>query len=251
MKLTKCCICGKEFTGHGNNPDPVEKFGRCCNDCHFNVVVPRRMLDAKKAAARAAADAIKSTPLQKHESAKLNEFVGQLVRIVFWDDDVDWGTLHKDTLATYLQCPDSENTKIIGYYIDRKPRGELHFRKSRVKEITRAYVLQIDGLKLPTSTDVEIKGGKADAPIKTVYIPARAEHDGAHGINVKLRWVCPICGAPRGEISNGRSYDGSRVLFCNTWQNPCGHVDKYDDVRAEAAANGLNGDVFAGGGGTK
>lgn len=91
------------------------------------------------------------------------------------------------------------------------------------------------------------KDGNPDAPIKTVYIPARAEHDGTHGINVKLRWVCPICGAPRGKISNGRSYDGSRVLFCNTWQNPCGHVDKYDDVRAEAAANGLNGDVFAGG----
>lgn len=92
------------------------------------------------------------------------------------------------------------------------------------------------------------KDGNPDAPINTVYIPARAEHDGTHGINVKLRWVCPICGAPRGEISNGRSYDGSRVLFCNTWQNPCGHVDKYNDVRAEAAANGLNGDVFGGGG---
>lgn len=61
MKLTKCCICGKEFTGHGNNPAPVENFGKCCNDCHFNLVVPRRMLDAKKAAARAAADAISST----------------------------------------------------------------------------------------------------------------------------------------------------------------------------------------------
>lgn len=77
---------------------------------------------------------------------------------------------------------------------------------------------------------------------------ARAEHDGTHGINVKLRWLCPICGAPRGEIQNGRSYDGSRVLFCNTWQNPCGHVDKYADVRTEAAANGLNGDVLTGGG---
>ena len=91
------------------------------------------------------------------------------------------------------------------------------------------------------------KDGNVDAPIETVYIPARDEHDGIHGISVKLRWACPICGAPRGEIQNGRSYDGSRVLFCNTWQNPCGHVDKYADVRTEAAANGLNGDVLTGG----
>lgn len=42
--------------------------------------------------------------------------------------------------------------------------------------------------------------------------------------------------------------DGSRILFCDTWQNPCGHIDKYADVRAEAAANGLNGDVMSGGG---
>lgn len=74
------------------------------------------------------------------------------------------------------------------------------------------------------------------------------EHDGTHGAYVKLRWVCPKCGAPRGEVKSGRSYDGSRILFCDTWQNPCGHVDSYDDVRAEAAANGLNGDVLSGGG---
>lgn len=232
MKLTKWCICGKEFTGHGNNPHPVEKFGKCCNACHFNIVVPRRLLDEKKAAMRAAADAIKSPPLQKHESAKLNEFVGQRVRIEFWDGDSDVGVLHKDTLATYTQNPDAPNTEIIGYYLDRNSRGELHFKKSHVVKIERESTTRLDLV----------------APIKTVYIPARAEHDGTHGINVKLRWVCPICGAPRGEISNGRSYDGSRVLFCNTWQNPCGHVDKYDDVRAEAAANGLNDDVFAGGG---
>lgn len=231
MKLTKCCICGKEFTGHGNNPAPVEQYGKCCNDCHFNIVVPRRLLDEKKAAARAAADAIKSNPLQKHESAKLNEFVGQRVRIEFWDGDSDVGILHKDTLATYLKCPDSENTKIIGYYIDRDPRGELHFRKSHVVKIKREYTTRLDTV----------------APIKTVYIPARDEHDGIHGTSVKLRWVCPICGAPRGNVSNGRSYDGSRVLFCDTWDNPCGHVDKYADVRAEAAANGLNGNIAGGG----
>lgn len=30
------------------------------------------------------------------------------------------------------------------------------------------------------------------------------------------------------------------VLFCDGWSNDCGHIDKYDDVIAEAIANGLN-----------
>lgn len=144
MKLTKCCICGKEFTGHGNNPAPVENYGKCCNGCHFNIVVPRRLLDEKKAATRAAADAIKSTPLQKHESAKLNEFIGQRVRIEFCDGDSDVGVLHKDTLATYTQNPDAPNTAIIGYYIDRDPLGELHFKKSHVIKIKKENTSRLD-----------------------------------------------------------------------------------------------------------
>ena len=81
---------------------------------------------------------------------------------------------------------------------------------------------------------------KSEEEIKQVYIPACANHEGIYGMYVKLRWVCPICGQPRGQILKGRSYDGSRFLAVDTWNNPCGHIDKYDDVRKEAAANGLN-----------
>lgn len=76
--------------------------------------------------------------------------------------------------------------------------------------------------------------------IKEVYIPACAEHEGLYGINVNLRWVCPICGKPRGKIQSVLSYDGSRYLECDGWQNPCGHVDKYSALRIEALRNGLN-----------
>lgn len=77
--------------------------------------------------------------------------------------------------------------------------------------------------------------------IKTVYIPARANHDGTHGVNVKLRWFCPVCGQPRARTTEiVRSYDGSRVLFCDGWKNPCGHTDKYAACLKEAAENGLN-----------
>lgn len=78
------------------------------------------------------------------------------------------------------------------------------------------------------------------APIQTVYIPSCDNHEGIHGIHVRLRWVCPKCGKPRGKPVGGLSYDGSQYLSVHKWTNPCGHVDKYADVRHEAVANGLN-----------
>ena len=41
----KCCICGHQFSGKGNNPAPVEHHvGEvCCDECNANVVVPLRL----------------------------------------------------------------------------------------------------------------------------------------------------------------------------------------------------------------
>lgn len=58
-------------------------------------------------------------------------------------------------------------------------------------------------------------------------------------MTVTLKWTCPVCGGPRGEpfpSFPSFSYDGLPRLCCDGWINRCGHVDKYDDVRAEAAA---------------
>ncbi len=70
---------------------------------------------------------------------------------------------------------------------------------------------------------------------RTVSIPALSQHCGFAGnlISVTLRWVCPVCGGPRGEPRRVLSYDGSRRLTCDGWENPCGHVDTYADVRKE------------------
>lgn len=38
----KCVICGKEFTGYGNNPEPVKHKGQCCDECNLSVVLPAR-----------------------------------------------------------------------------------------------------------------------------------------------------------------------------------------------------------------
>lgn len=71
---------------------------------------------------------------------------------------------------------------------------------------------------------------------RTVTIPERAEHEGFHSVTVSLRWVCPKCGGPRGEVYPALSYDGSRRLSVDGWSNPCGHVDSYAACRAEAQA---------------
>lgn len=38
-----CCICGKKFHGHGNNPRPVKEEGQCCNECNYTKVIPARL----------------------------------------------------------------------------------------------------------------------------------------------------------------------------------------------------------------
>ncbi len=72
---------------------------------------------------------------------------------------------------------------------------------------------------------------------KTVTIPASAEHAGLYSVTVELEWTCPQCGGPRGEVYSGFSFDGSRRLSVDCWQNPCGHVDTYAAVRKEAFTN--------------
>jgi len=69
---------------------------------------------------------------------------------------------------------------------------------------------------------------------RTVTIPACDEHEGILAVRVTLDWTCPTCGGPRGEPHPAISYDGSRRLHCDGWSNPCGHVDKYSNVRIEA-----------------
>lgn len=73
--------------------------------------------------------------------------------------------------------------------------------------------------------------------VREVVIPACESHGGHSKIRVFVEWVCPVCGSPRGEAFGGISWDGSRRLSgIDAWINPCGHVDKYSDVRNEAAA---------------
>ena len=44
-KLMTCCICGKLFYGYGNNPEPIRKVGRCCDECNQSLVIPARLAE--------------------------------------------------------------------------------------------------------------------------------------------------------------------------------------------------------------
>ena len=39
-----CCICGKKYTGFGNNAYPVDNEGRCCDECNVRIVIPIRIM---------------------------------------------------------------------------------------------------------------------------------------------------------------------------------------------------------------
>lgn len=47
----KCCICGREIKGYGNNPYPLVKDeeARCCDDCDMLVIAERIRLIAERA----------------------------------------------------------------------------------------------------------------------------------------------------------------------------------------------------------
>lgn len=37
-----CNLCDKDFTGYGNNSQPIIK-GECCNECNYEIVIPVRI----------------------------------------------------------------------------------------------------------------------------------------------------------------------------------------------------------------
>lgn len=65
-----------------------------------------------------------------------------------------------------------------------------------------------------------------------VTIPTHSQHGGYPGYlrTYEISDKCPTCDGPRGRVVPGISYDGSRRLHCDTWENPCGHTDKYSYI---------------------
>lgn len=64
-------------------------------------------------------------------------------------------------------------------------------------------------------------------------IPASEQHNGIYLVTLEISDQCPVCNGPRGNVFGTHSYDGSRRLNCDGWNNPCGHIDKYAEIRKE------------------
>lgn len=52
---------------------------------------------------------------------------------------------------------------------------------------------------------------------------------------VEISASCPVCGGRRGEPRNRNFHEDGQWLSCDVWENPCGHVDMYEAVLAEAS----------------
>ena len=39
----KCVICSELIIGFGNNPEPIKKNGKCCDNCNSHKVIPARL----------------------------------------------------------------------------------------------------------------------------------------------------------------------------------------------------------------
>lgn len=68
-----------------------------------------------------------------------------------------------------------------------------------------------------------------------------AAWDSGHAGGVILRTVavgdrCPACGGPRGVPQLQQFCEDGDWYSVDCWSNPCGHVDMYAAVLAEAAA---------------
>ena len=53
--------------------------------------------------------------------------------------------------------------------------------------------------------------------------------------NVVIAAACPVCGGPRGKPYLLYQHEDGASYSVDCWDNPCGHVDRYEAVILEAA----------------
>lgn len=92
------------------------------------------------------------------------------------------------------------------------------------------------------ATVVEPDQSQPEPGVMTVTVRDRATEDARWGSSnfrpvtrqVRISAVCPQCGGPRGEPAWRRDYEDGEWISVQEWRNPCGHLDLYRAVLAEA-----------------
>lgn len=124
-----------------------------------------------------------------------------------------------------LSAVRDNETGLVLDYMQEDIKEARNKEKTRLKAIARAE---------------KMKNATNNGFTQIVCIPTCENHDGK-SIAVMLRWICPVCGGPRGKIESFDYIDSSGVkLRADTWSNECGHVEKMRKIRNEAANNGFN-----------
>ena len=83
--MKKCCICGNQFDGVGNNAHPFMR-GTCCDACNAKWVIPCRTFLTRKQTIRMEADRLAQTQIHKHADVVLNQYIGKRVALTMYDD---------------------------------------------------------------------------------------------------------------------------------------------------------------------
>lgn len=52
-------------------------------------------------------------------------------------------------------------------------------------------------------------------------------------VEVKIAETCPKCGGKRGEPRGYNFVEDGQAFHVNKWDNPCGHIDFYENVLIE------------------
>lgn len=82
-----CSICGREFTGYGNNAEPIND-GICCDECNIGAVIPRRMAEQFGASleefGKAADDANDNKADGAEQNGKCIDFIIEFESTKYW-----------------------------------------------------------------------------------------------------------------------------------------------------------------------
>ena len=87
----KCCICGREFNGFGNNANPIRE-GNCCDYCNSRFVLPIRLskLTQNKPTYEIAKNLEEFKSLVERLSEKNFEQVGSSSSVVVFKNPETW-----------------------------------------------------------------------------------------------------------------------------------------------------------------
>lgn len=131
--------------------------------------------------------------------------------------------------------PSSESAATVARRIARgmpvtyEPRGAFEAYSARCAEPegTAVWVRCVEGGEYPSLPE--------RMTVRVVHAPDGPGYDGLQVVTVSVMPTCPVCGGPRGlTVRPHRFRRDDRWYEVDRWDNPCGHIDGYAAVLAEA-----------------